>query len=124
MMFTINLVLAFLFYRFVKMNSESAQYIFEDMPSVTELVIKVFGSFYLLNNSFVPMDLVATTELTKIVYAFWIEQDAEMTIVDSSRKIDGSIDDCIVGCSAQNLSIREDLAQVDYIFCDKTGTLT
>ena len=28
------------------------------------------------------------------------------------------------GCQTQNYSVHEDLGQIDYLFCDKTGTLT
>jgi P-type E1-E2 ATPase len=30
----------------------------------------------------------------------------------------------IVGCSVKNVGILEDMAKVNHIFCDKTGTLT
>lgn len=30
----------------------------------------------------------------------------------------------ITGCSVRNLTMVEDLASINHIFCDKTGTLT
>ena len=30
----------------------------------------------------------------------------------------------VVGCSVKNIGILEDMAKVNHIFCDKTGTLT
>ena len=30
----------------------------------------------------------------------------------------------LVTCSVKNFNLHEDLAQLDYMFCDKTGTLT
>ena len=40
-----------------------------------------------------------------------------MTVFDSDKK-------AIVACSVKNFNLHEDLAQLDYMFCDKTGTLT
>jgi len=43
----------------------------------------------------------------KIIYSFYVECDVS-----------------IYGVSVRNMSLHEDLAQVEYLFCDKTGTLT
>lgn len=43
---------------------------------------KAFGSFYLLNNSFVPLDLVGMTEMVKIIATSMFENDVEMMVID------------------------------------------
>lgn len=40
-----------------------------------------------------------------------------MTVFDHEKKE-------LVSCSCKNFNLHEDMAQLDYIFCDKTGTLT
>ena len=40
-----------------------------------------------------------------------------MTVFDPDKRD-------IVSCSVKNFNLHEDLAQLDYMFCDKTGTLT
>ena len=42
-------------------------------------------------------------------------------MVDIERSVQ---ENKIVGCEIKNLTMLEDLAKVNYIFCDKTGTLT
>ena len=53
----------------------------------------------------------------RFMYMYFIEVDGYMTIVDLDNKKD-------VGAVVKNFSVHDDLAQIDYIFCDKTGTLT
>lgn len=69
--------------------------------------MKAFGSFYLLNNSAVPLDLVVQIDMAKLIIALYMESDASLE-----------------GCKVKNMSLLEDLSRVDYLFCDKTGTLT
>lgn len=37
--------------------------------------MQVFGSFYLLNNSFIPLDIAVGSELAKLIYVWFIEYD-------------------------------------------------
>ena len=46
-------------------------------------------------------------------YTSWIESDVKLHNVESANSV-----------KVQNLSILEELAQINYLFCDKTGTLT
>lgn len=53
----------------------------------------------------------------KFMYIYFLQFDAQMTVFDSDKKE-------LVACSVKNFNLHEDLAQLDYMFCDKTGTLT
>ena len=55
--------------------------------------MQAYGSFYLLNNSFVPLDFTVLVDTAKIIYSIVIEWDANMY----NSKI-------------KNISIHEDLA--------------
>jgi magnesium-transporting ATPase (P-type) len=76
------------------------------VPVATQAA-KAYASFYLLNNSFIPLDLVVLIDLAKILYSLWLESDVS-----------------VFGLQVKNMSLHEDLAQVEFLFCDKTGTLT
>ena len=81
------------------------------------MALKSFGSFFLLNNSFIPLDLAVGLEMGKFIYIYFLEKDLHMMVVDEDKRE-------LVKCSVKNFNLHEDLAQLDYIFCDKTGTLT
>jgi len=91
--------------------------VFDGSPSQQTQAVQVFGSFYLLNNSFIPLDIAVGLELAKLIYVYFIEADTHMFIIDAQAKRE-------VGVVVKNFSLHEDLAQIDFIFCDKTGTLT
>lgn len=48
-----------------------------------------------------------------------IESDVGMICEEASIS-----ENAIVGCDVKNLGMLEDVARVNHIFCDKTGTLT
>ena len=93
-------------YNFIKSHINQL-YIFEKSPSVSAMTSQNYASFYLLNNSYIPLDLVILIDTAKMIYTGWVESDVS-----------------IYGISVRNMSLHEDLSHVEYLFCDKTGTLT
>lgn len=63
------------------------------------------------------MDLIVNLELSKIFVSSFIENDGTMIRIDEEFNE-------IVTTRVQSLQLIEELGQIEYIFCDKTGTLT
>jgi P-type E1-E2 ATPase len=79
--------------------------------------VKAFFRFYLVVNSFVPLDLLVIIELSKMFYTNFIEMDAWMMEPDYLMNE-------VKKAKCNTLNLHEELGQVEYLFCDKTGTLT
>lgn len=73
----------------------------------------LFFTYFLLMNTLLPISLQVTLEVVKTVQAFYINNDVLMFSWERFK---------LAKCQA--VSIVEDLGQVNYIFSDKTGTLT
>ena len=67
------------------------------------MIAQAFGSFYLLNSSFLPLDLAVGLEMGRFMYIFYIENDYHMTVVDIDQKK-------AVGAVVKNFSVHDDLA--------------
>ena len=52
-------------------------------------------------------------EMAKIYYTSFMEKDIELHNVEAGNSF-----------KVQNLSMHEEMGQIQYLFCDKTGTLT
>ena len=76
-------------------------------------------SYYLLFNGLLPLDLAVTLMLSKLWVIWFVHGDYHMVDFEKSC-IDGDLN----GCEVKNMMMLEDLAKINQIFCDKTGTLT
>ncbi|CAG9311321.1 unnamed protein product [Blepharisma stoltei] len=113
--FTILLVISML------SASISAAYIFE-YPDRTEFFTGKddtsaaylnFITFLILYNSLVPISLYVTMDVVRVIQAKFIQWDLRMYYEPIDRP-----------AIAKTGDLNEDLGQIEYIFSDKTGTLT
>ncbi|RHY34757.1 hypothetical protein DYB32_000692, partial [Aphanomyces invadans] len=73
----------------------------------------IFLSYVILFNNLIPLSMYVTMEGIRFVHARYIESDLAMYDPVSDMPAE-----------ARNSNINEDLGQIQYIFSDKTGTLT
>ena len=73
----------------------------------------IFFTYFLLLNTLIPISLVVTLEIIKLILGFFIEWDVQL--YSKYRK---------VFCKANTVSIIEELGNINFVFSDKTGTLT
>ncbi|KAL0477513.1 phospholipid-transporting ATPase [Acrasis kona] len=71
-------------------------------------------TFFILFNNFIPISLYVSMEFVKMLQARWI----------LDKDIDIYYEPADIPASAKTSSLNEELGQVEYIFSDKTGTLT
>ncbi|OWZ64894.1 hypothetical protein AYX14_06362 [Cryptococcus neoformans] len=73
----------------------------------------IFFSCLLIFQNIVPISLYITVEIVKTIQAYFIFQDVEMYYEPYNTP-----------CVPKTWNISDDLGQIEYIFSDKTGTLT
>lgn len=72
-----------------------------------------FVRYFQLLNTLIPISLFVTAEIIKLWISRFIEMDVKMFREGTTQ-----------GSEVKNMSIIEDLGMLNYIFTDKTGTLT
>ena len=82
-----------------------------DSPQIESFIS--FFTYFLLLNTLIPISLVVSTEIIKMIQGIFINWDI---LLYSKEK------HCF--CSVKSVSIIEELGNVNFIFSDKTGTLT
>lgn len=99
---------AYLGFDIKKMNSN-------DLNSniIVKFIVK-FLTWVLLFSNFVPISLLVTVEMVKFAQGIFINRDPKMISTDEHK--------IPTHCNSSNLN--EELGEIDYVFSDKTGTLT
>lgn len=72
-----------------------------------------FGTIFVLTNTMIPISLIISLEMVKLVQAYFVGIDEEMYNKESDRY-----------SKVFTSSLNEELGQIEFIFSDKTGTLT
>ena len=80
---------------------------------VTSYCLINFFTYFLLLNTLIPISLIVTIEIIKMIQGIFIEWDTKLYC-----KLKHYF------CKAKTVSINEELGNVNFIFSDKTGTLT
>jgi magnesium-transporting ATPase (P-type) len=97
-------------------------YIFDEIEkpiNYSKYALNSFLSFYLLFCNLLPLDMAISLMLAKLMLVWLVNNDYHM--VDFERScLEGEP----IGCSVKSLTMLEDFAQINHLFCDKTGTLT
>ena len=74
-----------------------------------------FGNWLIIFQNFVPISLIVTLEMVKVFQGVIISKDEKMIFSEGINE---------TAVNVQTSSLNEELGQVQYIFSDKTGTLT
>ena len=78
-----------------------------------QIAFQSFFSFYLIINLVIPLDLLCGTEIQKLLYTPVAAYDAEYMDPNSGKSL-----------VTRAINLWDELGEVEYMFCDKTGTLT
>ena len=79
----------------------------------TVIAVLVFFSYAIVLNTVVPISLYVSVEVIRFCHSLWINWDEKMYYAGTD-----------VAAKARTTTLNEELGQIEYIFSDKTGTLT
>lgn len=79
----------------------------------TALCLLVFFSYLIVLNTVVPISLYVSVEILRLHHSLWINYDKSMYYEPKDTP-----------AKAHTTTLNEELGQIEYIFTDKTGTLT
>ncbi|XP_040573208.1 probable phospholipid-transporting ATPase IM isoform X4 [Lepeophtheirus salmonis] len=85
----------------------------DEIGGATVISLLVFFSYAIVLNTVVPISLYVSVEVIRLALSFLISWDIEMYDNKSDTP-----------AKARTTTLNEELGQIEYIFSDKTGTLT
>jgi len=84
-----------------------------DTSNTTLIAFYQFFSYIIILNTLVPISLYVSVELIRLGQSFFINWDLKMYHAENDTP-----------AMARSTTLNEELGQIDYVFSDKTGTLT
>ena len=72
LMLTLCALASYINYSFTTANEKKFAYIFYESEDPNVVAAKAFGSFFLINNSFIPLDLAVGLEMGKAMYIYFM----------------------------------------------------
>ncbi|KAI0230344.1 putative phospholipid-transporting ATPase IF [Lamellibrachia satsuma] len=106
--------LKYMFYEQTEHHHSSMWYLPKGEPQLTTVVVvEEFLSFMVLSNYIIPISLYVTLEFQKFLGSKFFQWDIEMYDPSTNEP-----------AKALTSDLNEELGQVEYLFTDKTGTLT
>lgn len=93
---------------------EHSEYMFLSKSHKVVILFKRFGNWILIFGNLVPISLMVSLETVKFIQAILIHMDRELVSFKEEE----------IPCEVQSSNLNEELGQIEYIFSDKTGTLT
>ena len=94
-------------------SGSKVQYLYYDSFNVATQLFLDLCTYWVLYSNLVPLSLFVTVELVKTGMAFLINSDLDMYYAERDTP-----------AVCRTSSLVEELGQIEYIFSDKTGTLT
>ena len=107
-------ILSLLYICFYEMNFKYYKNLYyRTKRSLPNVFFKVAGTWVTVCTNLVPISLLTTMEIIKFIQGYFMSSDIDMMQKPS-----------ISGCKVNSSTLNEELGQIQYVFCDKTGTLT
>lgn len=97
-------------------DAQDAWYLDFEGESAAFQTVKNFFSYFALLSFMIPMSLMVTLEVVKVFQGSFMEWDRKMAM--DPKNVEET------GCKAKTSNLNDELALVQYVFSDKTGTLT
>ena len=97
-------------------NETGLNYLSDDPDSNTPSILEgilAFTKYFLILSSILPISLLVSLEIIKIIQSIFISFDAQMYSITIDQK-----------CKVISMSLNEELGLINNVFTDKTGTLT
>lgn len=101
---------------FANLDPGQAWYIFYPFQTAAAVAGLQIMTYYILYTYTIPISLFVSLEIVRAIQAIFIGWDEKLAFENSQSRL--------VSTSVKNSNLNEELGNVDYIFSDKTGTLT